>query len=704
MSIERFVISKDGESGTDARLLLAAIDFGAEPELDALLKTIGEAMNGLPELKWRGLGVLDPRREVVVIYSAGGGGATGAHDGRPPFPSEGKEVGVAETEIGGYGPESPTYVSPDLANAADKDMHKRLMECGVRRYVGVALWSRGQMIGCLYAGFGTEAAPDRPTLTFLEQLARIVTPAFWNWRTHARLEKGDRRRATLTELSRAINTSLKLDEVLNAARQAIAQIEGHQMSLIALLHDGEREYRAYRQMGAGRLVPDVERGQVSDTALAWVLKHKKSYESDDLKARTQFPGDAALRDAGARRYVAAPMFVRGRIIGAMIFGMVDPHPALTTDLWLYENIALQVALAIDNARQYEQLHRLSERLSEQNVYLREEIESQHNFEEIVGTSTPMRRVFDAIARVGATEASVLILGETGVGKELVARAIHARSSRSDQPLVKINCAAIPEGLVESELFGHERGAFTSATSRRIGRFELAGDGTLFLDEIGELPLAVQAKLLRVLQDGELERVGGTQTIRTNVRIIAATNRNLLRAIELGTFRSDLYYRLNVFPIEVPSLAERREDIPMLVERFVQQYNRRTGRNVASVDAESLEYLCRREWPGNVRELQHVIERSMILCDGPVLRVERVAAVSGPPAAIKPPSIQAASLPAAPSPAPSVATLRDMEREHIERALKETAGVIEGPRGAAALLGIKASTLRFRMKRLGAKRT
>lgn len=687
----------------DERLLQAALALGAEPELDALLNAVHEAMRGLPGLTWCGLGVLDPRREVLVVYSVRSKGAIGAPNERGAFALDGEEIAIAETELGSYDAGSPTYVSDDLADAANKDLRNRLLESGVRRYIGVALWSRGQMIGCLYAGFGTAGVPDEANVTFLEQLARIVTPAFWNWRTHARLEKGDRRRATLTELSRAINTSLKLDEVLNAARQAIAQIEGHQMSMIALLHDGEREFRAYRQAGGGRLVPDVERGPVSDTVLAWVLKHKKSYESDDLKARTQFPGDAALRDAGARRYVAAPMFVRGRIIGAMIFGMVDPHPALTTDIWLYENIALQVALAIDNARQYEQLHRLSERLSEQNVYLREEIESQHNFEEIVGTSTPMRRVFDAIARVGATEATVLILGETGVGKELVARAIHARSSRSDQPLVKINCAAIPEGLVESELFGHERGAFTSATSRRIGRFELAGDGTLFLDEIGELPLAVQAKLLRVLQDGELERVGGTQTIRTNVRIIAATNRNLLRAIELGTFRSDLYYRLNVFPIEVPSLAERREDIPMLVERFVQQYNRRTGRNVASVDAESLEYLCRRDWPGNVRELQHVIERSMILCDGPVLRVERVAAVAGPRTATKPASTPAASMPGAPSPAPSVATLRDMEREHIERALKETAGVIEGPRGAAALLGIKASTLRFRMKRLGAKR-
>ena len=219
----------------------------------------------------------------------------------------------------------------------------------------------------------------------------------------------------------------------------------------------------------------------------------------------RFDLDGRLRDAGVRRFVLAPMFVRGKIIGGFLFGTKDPHPALTTDVWLYENIAMQLALAIDNARQFEQLRQLSDRLAEQNVYLREEIETEYDVEGMIGRSLPMQRVFEEIARVANTEASVLISGQTGVGKELVARAVHRKSARARHPLVKVNCAAIPEGLVESELFGHERGAFTSAVSRRIGRFELARDGTLFLDEIGELPLAVQANLLRGLQDGEFQR-------------------------------------------------------------------------------------------------------------------------------------------------------------------------------------------------------
>jgi transcriptional regulator with GAF, ATPase, and Fis domain len=284
-----------------------------------------------------------------------------------------------------------------------------------------------------------------------------------------------------------------------------------------------------------------------------------------------------------------------------------------------------------------------------------------------------------------------------VGKELVARAIHAQSTRADHPLVKVNCAAIPENLVESELFGHEKGSFTSATSRRIGRFELARDGTLFLDEAGELPLAIQAKMLRVLQDGEFERIGGAETIETGARIIAATNRDLREAVDRGTFRSDLYYRLNVFPIHVPPLANRREDIPLLVDSFIAQFNRRMGKRIQSIHPDSLAYLCHRDWPGNVRELRHVIERAMILSPGEELIVEPADVLSpadgsGSAAGMADPGMKG-----------QLASLEAVERDHIEQVLRACNGVIEGGRGASLILGIKPSTLRSRMKRLGIKR-
>jgi formate hydrogenlyase transcriptional activator len=352
-----------------------------------------------------------------------------------------------------------------------------------------------------------------------------------------------------------------------------------------------------------------------------------------------------------------------------------------------------LALAIDNARQLEQVQRLSERLGQQNVYLREEIQSEHDYGEMIGQSAAMVRVRESIARVAPTDSTVLVCGETGVGKELVARAIHAASPRAEQPMVKVNCAAIPEGMVESELFGHERGAFTSAVERRVGRFELARDGTLFLDEIAELSLPVQAKLLRVLQDGQFERVGGTRTLTSNARIITATNRNLLNCVESGSFRSDLYYRLNVFPIEVPPLRDRREDIPLLIEAFVKQFSRRMGKRVEAIAPHTLTCLCQRNWPGNIRELRHEIERAMILQDDPVLRVDCRA----------PAQVEVAHLPTG-SQQPAFQTLEEAEAEHIRNALAETAGVIEGPRGAAQLLDMKPSTLRFRMKRLGIARS
>jgi transcriptional regulator with GAF, ATPase, and Fis domain len=328
------------------------------------------------------------------------------------------------------------------------------------------------------------------------------------------------------------------------------------------------------------------------------------------------------------------------------------------------------------------------RLEQQNVYLQEEIKAAHNFDEIIGRSPPLLAVLDQLGRVASTDATVLICGETGTGKELIARAVHSNSRRRDKPLIKVNCAALPAGLVESELFGHEKGAFTGAIARRTGRFELADGGTIFLDEIGELPAETQAKLLRVLQEHEFDRVGGTSPRKVDVRVIAATNRDLLKSVREKAFREDLYYRLSVFPIQLPPLRDRPEDIPLLAKYHLDKFAARIGRRFDGIDPVALRRLMAYAWPGNVRELQNVIERAVILATGPALEVDPdVLGQSGAEPATKPSAV-----------------LEDVERNHILAVLRRTKWVIEGPRGAAAVLGLHPNTLRSRLKKLGLSRS
>jgi formate hydrogenlyase transcriptional activator len=331
--------------------------------------------------------------------------------------------------------------------------------------------------------------------------------------------------------------------------------------------------------------------------------------------------------------------------------------------------------------------RAEERLQQENVALREEIDKASMFEEIVGTSPALKGVLSLISKVAPSDSTVLITGETGTGKELVARAIHRRSDRASRPFVSVNCAAIPRDLIASELFGHEKGAFTGATQQRLGRFELANGGTIFLDEVGELPAETQIALLRVLQEHEFERVGGTRQIHADVRVIAATNRDLQAAISAGSFRSDLFYRLNVFPIEIPSLRERREDIPLLVEYFIDRYARKAGKNIKRVNKKTLELLQSYPWPGNIRELQNVIERSVILCETEIFSVDE-SWLSRQPLATGPKSRLDLS-----------AKLAAQEKEIIEAALRESAGRVFGPLGAAAKLGMPRSTLESKIRSL-----
>ncbi|HYZ82959.1 MAG TPA: sigma 54-interacting transcriptional regulator, partial [Bryobacteraceae bacterium] len=395
-----------------------------------------------------------------------------------------------------------------------------------------------------------------------------------------------------------------------------------------------------------------------------------------------------------------PLLGRERVVGVLGLGSSRENAFTEEDLALLGQVANQIAISVENASAYGEISQLNDRLARENVYLESELRTELHFGDIVGNSPALERVLREIETVAPTDSTVLIYGETGTGKELIARAVHNLSSRKSNAFVKLNCAAIPTGLLESELFGHERGAFTGAITQRVGRFELAHRGTIFLDEIGDIPLELQPKLLRVLQEREFERLGSTRTLRTDARLIAATNRDLKAMVEEQNFRSDLYYRLNVFPIRVPALRERREDIPLLVRHFVQQFSRQTNRVINSIPSETMEALVRYHWPGNIRELQNVIERAVIISKSPVLNVAL--------AELKADAIPSASQ-AAPKATPAEQknlqdVLEETERTQILRALEACDGVITGPNGAAARLGIKRSTLQLRMQRLGIRRT
>ena len=374
-----------------------------------------------------------------------------------------------------------------------------------------------------------------------------------------------------------------------------------------------------------------------------------------------------------------------RCIGVLNVASKHENAFTEREMALLGQIANQIAIAVENALAFQQITDLKNKLAEEKDYLEDEIRAEYHFDEIVGESPAWKAVLDQVETVAPTDATVLILGETGTGKELVARAVHDRSRRKDRTLVKMSCAALPAGLLESELFGHEKGAFTGAINRRLGRFDLANKGTIFLDEIGEIPLELQPKILRVLQENEFERLGSGETRKVDVRIIAATNRNLAEMVSRHEFRDDLYYRLNVFPITLPPLRERATDIPLLVRYFVQKISTRMRKQIDEISPETMQALTRWHWPGNVRELENFIERAVILTRGTTLQVP-LAELTTPPEIVDPGS-----------------TLESVEREHILQILRECRGVVGGPRGAAAKLGMNRSTLNSRMRKLGISR-
>jgi formate hydrogenlyase transcriptional activator len=457
--------------------------------------------------------------------------------------------------------------------------------------------------------------------------------------------------------------------------------------LVLVLHDAETNTMRLRVAGTVEPVTTPEivlpvqedpAGLVWQTQKPWIIANEAEFERwPKLRER--------VRPYGVQSLCLLPLTTARRRLGTFHFSCKQPSAYAAADAGFLQHIADQVAVAVENALAFEELSALKDQLAQEKAYLEEEVRTE-NFKEMVAVSAALRTALKKVETVAPTDSTVLICGETGTGKERVARALHDLSPRRERTFVKLNCAAIPTGLLESELFGHEKGAFTGAICQKVGRFELAHKGTLFLDEVGDIPLELQPKLLRVLQEQEFERLGSTKTIKVDVRLVAATNRDLAQLVAEGRFRSDLYYRLNVFPIVLPPLRERPDGIPSLVRHFSQQFARRMGKRIETIPTATMEALVRYAWPGNVRELQNVIERAVILSPGPTLQV--------PLADLKPVGQQA--------PVAAV-SLADAEREHILGALRETGWVVSGPKGAAARLEMKRGTLQKKMKKLGISR-
>ena len=544
---------------------------------------------------------------------------------------------------------------------------------------------------------GTETMPK-----FIMGLAEDITK---RKQAEEALRNSEQRNRTLLEINNAIITNLTREALFQSVSEALQRVITFDRSALTLYEPLRDSFRFVAFTGNQARLTAGDEVKRSDSSVGWVFDHKQPMVRSDLEKEAQYPNERQLIDEGMQSHCIAPLMARGKCIGTLNIASKAKFQYSARDAQFLQEAANQVALAVENMRSYEEIAELRAKLEQENVYLQEEIRTEHNFEEIVGNSPALLAVLQKVEQVAPTDSTILIYGETGTGKELIARAIHDRSARKNRPLVKVNCSAISAGLVESELFGHVKGAFTGALDRRTGRFELADGGTIFLDEVGELPLETQVKLLRVLQEREFEPVGSSRALRVNVRVIAATNRNLEEAIKTGRFRSDLFYRLNVFPLEVPPLRVRPSDIPKLAKFFLSNYSKKLGKTIDGLAQNTMDRMLNYSWPGNIRELQNVIERAVVLSKGRILDLQHELTPNlTSESANREASKVAEGTHATAAPASQLPTMKEIERTHIIAALKLTSGVIEGSNGAAKILHLHPNTLRNRMAKLGIKRS
>ncbi|MGQ0557226.1 MAG: sigma-54-dependent Fis family transcriptional regulator [Nitrospiraceae bacterium] len=659
-------------------------------DLRELVRVISSCLGEALGINAVGLSLYEPETACFRVYYYDLPDTIPPMDAGATIPAEGSIGGLALT-LG-----KPILINRASEAVAFPESKRRFYDHGFNSGGCVPLIMQGRKLGVLgLLSFREDAFPEERQ-QLLCQIADQIAIATENALNFERARKAEQaltrqleRERMLMEINNAVVSHLELPKLLKAVSASLRHVIPHDFAGFGIY-----DLASNQLLGHSLDFPsNQEFGGIGDpiplegTPEGLAFTSQKTVLIKNLNL-VEFPAEIVQRGAaaGLKSGCAVPLIAHGRALGTLSVVSLRENAFSDDDAGLLSNIGSQLAIAVENVLAYQEIANLKDKLNKEKLYLEDEIRNELNFEEIIGESPTIKKVLKQVGIVAPTDSTVLIFGETGTGKELLARAIHDRSKRRERTFVKLNCAAIPTGLIESELFGHERGAFTGAIATKVGRFELADGGTLFLDEVGEIPLELQSKLLRVLQEQEFERLGSTRTIKVNVRLLAATNRDLLKMVEEKQFRSDLYYRLNVFPITSPSLQDRTGDIPLLVRYFTQRLARRMEKRIERIPSDAMEVLCRYPWPGNVRELENFIERAVILSQGTELSV--------PLGELKT-TVHDGHQP--------VTTLQTAERDHILRALEKTNWVIAGPTGAATLLGMKRSTLQSRMAKLGIAR-
>lgn len=670
-----------------AALLQVAEEIAAHHDLPSLFQGLAQCLPVVAPFDFVGLVLHDAAKQVMKVHVL-----ETAEARRVTRRLDGLEIPMKDSASAWVWEHQQPILIPSLAEETRFHVGMdALRGIGVQSVCFFPLTTAMRRLGAIGFGSVKPFAFDEGSVTFLHQVATLVAVAVDNVLHHQDLAHDRDRLRLLLEVNNAVVSHLDLDQLFPAVSACLRRVIQHDGSSLLLCDEATGRWRIH-VLDFDRNESFIEEGRIeestqSPSCLAITTGKAALFGERDLLVMSgTSPCAQDLLDRGIKSFCSVPLLSRNRALGALNVGRRRDAGFDPDDVQLLGQVAQQIAIAVENALAFREIAVLKDTLTKEKVYLEEEIQTAYNFEEIVGESRALKQVLKQVQTVAATDSTVLILGETGSGKELIARALHNLSDRRERTFVKLNCAAIPTGLLESELFGHEKGAFTGAIATKIGRFELADRGTIFLDEVGEIPLELQVKLLRVLQEQEFERLGSTRTMRVNVRVIAATNRDLRQMVDEQKFRSDLYYRLKVFPVTVPPLRARVEDIPVLVRHFVQKFASRMKKRIESVPTDAMRALQAYGWPGNVRELENFIERAVILSSGSELFV--------PAAELKRPVLP---------PNGSATTLEEAERDHILKALRETNWVVGGSSGAAARLGMKRTTLQSKMQKLGIAR-
>ena len=660
------------------RLLLEITDVVARAEnLPAAFKQLAPPVLALTGGELLNLSLYDPRRDCMQTHYWKKNQESG----------EFAESPVEEAASGWAWKHQKPIAIPDTQH------EKRFPGCvpallnhGVRSYTVLPISTASSRFGALGLGKNVPEVLDNEDIEFLSRVALMGALALEKEKANRAFEE----QQSLVAISRELSSSLELEKLLPVILSSIRSIARYDRAILTLLdEDGKNAHRYGDALEWESLLNHGTSVPLEQSLSARTVQTRDItfYTAEDLREMDD-PLAKTMYETGIRSVCSVPLIAGNRVWGTLNPSSMVENAFGPPEIEYLQQVANQIAAALQNAHAYREIAQLKDRLTQEKRYLEYEIRSANRSDDIIGESPALKRVLEYAAIVADTDSTVLITGETGTGKERIARMIHVMSRRKERNFIKVNCAAIPTGLLESELFGHEKGAFTGAVSQKFGRLELADKGTLLLDEIGEIPLELQPKLLRVLQDQEFERLGGTKTIRVVVRLIAATNRDLVRAVEEKEFRGDLFYRLHVFPLHLPSLRERREDIPKLIRHFVEKCSARLHKRIEVIPDEAVQAMTSWKWPGNIRELENFIERSVILTDGDRL--------NAPLAELREEISR--------QPSDSDVTLRDRERAHIIEILRQTRGALSGPAGAAARLGLKRTTLQYKMQRLGISRT